>query len=87
MIPQGRRTFSRGPASTGYEIPREALKEWLHRGGKPAKLMRIARALPRSTEPVLDALEILAWAATAPSARAGEPRSRATGTPLPVLPA
>ncbi|MBN9212778.1 MAG: hypothetical protein BGO45_00025 [Microbacterium sp. 71-36] len=47
-------------ASTGYEIPRDALKEWLRRGGKPAKLMKIARALPRSTKPVLDALEILA---------------------------
>lgn len=47
-------------ASTGYEIPRDALKEWLRRGGKPAKLMKIARALPRSTKPVLDALEMLA---------------------------
>ncbi|MBQ9917758.1 MAG: hypothetical protein IJO71_11245 [Microbacterium sp.] len=47
-------------AMTGYEIPRDALKEWLRRGGKPARLMKIARALPRSAKPVLDALEHLA---------------------------
>ncbi len=47
-------------ADTGYEIPRDALKEWLRRGGKPATLMKVAQALPRSTKPVRDALEILA---------------------------
>lgn len=47
-------------AETGYEIPRDALKEWLRRGGKPAKLMKIAQLLPRSTKPVREALEILA---------------------------
>lgn len=46
-------------ASTGYEIPREALKEWLRRGGKPAKLVQAAVDLPRTKTPVLDALEAL----------------------------
>lgn len=46
-------------ADTGYEIPRDALKEWLRRGGKPAKLMKVARTLPRSAKPVRDALEML----------------------------
>lgn len=46
-------------ASIGYEVPRDALKEWLRRGGKPADLMRIASMLPRSKAPVLQALDIL----------------------------
>lgn len=45
---------------TGYEMPREALKEWLRRGGKPARLMEIASRLPRAKSPVLQALEALA---------------------------
>lgn len=43
----------------GYEIARDALKEWLRRGGKPAALMSIASQLPRAKTPILDALEIL----------------------------
>ena len=44
----------------GYELAREALKEWLRRGGKPARLMEIASRLPRAKSPVLQALEALA---------------------------
>lgn len=44
----------------GYELSREALKEWLRRGGKPARLMQIASQLPRAKSPVLQALEALA---------------------------
>ena len=44
----------------GYELAREALKEWLRRGGKPARLMEIASRLPRAKSPVLRALEALA---------------------------
>jgi hypothetical protein len=44
----------------GYDLPREALKEWLRCGGKPAQLMGIASRLPRAKSPVLQALEALA---------------------------
>lgn len=44
----------------GYELARESLKEWLRRGGKPARLMEIASRLPRAKSPVLHALEMLA---------------------------
>lgn len=44
----------------GYELARESLKEWLRRGGKPARLMAIASRLPRAKSPVLQALEALA---------------------------
>ena len=44
----------------GYELARESLKEWLRRGGKPARLMEIASRLPRAKSPVLQALEALA---------------------------
>lgn len=44
----------------GYELARESLKEWLRRGGKPARLMEIASQLPRAKFPVLRALEALA---------------------------
>lgn len=43
----------------GYELARDALKEWLRRGGKPARLMEIASRLPRAKSPVLQALEAL----------------------------
>jgi len=43
----------------GYELARDALKEWLRRGGKPARLMELASHLPRAKSPVLQALEIL----------------------------
>jgi predicted transcriptional regulator of viral defense system len=44
----------------GYEISRDALREWLKRGGKPAEIMAIASKLPRAKTPILHALEILA---------------------------
>jgi hypothetical protein len=43
----------------GYELGRDALREWLRRGGKPARLIDIAIHLPRARSPVLHALEIL----------------------------
>jgi predicted transcriptional regulator of viral defense system len=43
----------------GYELARDALKEWLRRGGKPAQLIQIASQLPRAIGPVLRALEAL----------------------------
>lgn len=43
----------------GYETARDALKEWLRRGGKPNQLMQIALQLPRTKAPVLRALEAL----------------------------
>ncbi|WP_454561503.1 type IV toxin-antitoxin system AbiEi family antitoxin domain-containing protein [Mycobacterium haemophilum] len=44
----------------GYELARDALREWLRRGGKPARLIEIASRLPRAKSPVLQALDILA---------------------------
>jgi hypothetical protein len=44
----------------GYEVARDALKEWMRRGGKPARLLEIAARLPRAKGPLLRALEILA---------------------------
>lgn len=46
--------------SLGYEIGRDALKEWLRRGGKPSALMQVAGQLPRTKGIVLRALEYLA---------------------------
>ena len=43
----------------GYEVAREAVKEWLSRGGKPAELMSLAALLPRAKAPLLQALEAL----------------------------
>lgn len=43
----------------GYETARDALKEWLRRGGKPARLIDIATRLPRTKGPVLQALDAL----------------------------
>ena len=43
----------------GYEIARDALKEWLQRGGKPSELLRVSQHLPRTKGPVLHALEML----------------------------
>ncbi len=67
-IPRGSRT----PASTGaiadafrlrgrvgYELARDALREWLRRGGKPARLIEIASRLPRAKSPILQALDML----------------------------
>lgn len=44
----------------GYGLARESLREWLRRGGKPARLMEMASRLPRAKSPVLQALEMLA---------------------------
>lgn len=41
----------------GYETARNALREWLRRGGKPADMIQIARLLPRSIGPVLKTFE------------------------------
>jgi predicted transcriptional regulator of viral defense system len=43
----------------GYELARDALREWLRRGGKPATLIAIASHLPRAKSPVLQALDML----------------------------
>ncbi len=43
----------------GYELARDALREWLRRGGKPARLIDIAVRLPRAKSPVLQALEMM----------------------------
>lgn len=44
----------------GYELARDALREWLRRGGKPARLIEIATRLPREKSPVLQTLAMLA---------------------------
>ena len=43
----------------GYELARDALKEWLRRGGKPVRLIEVATRLPRAKAPVLQALDAL----------------------------
>lgn len=43
----------------GYETARDALKEWLRRGGKPAQLIKIATQLPRAKAPVVNALDMM----------------------------
>lgn len=43
----------------GYELGRDALKEWLRRGGKPAAIAAMATRLPRARTPILTALEML----------------------------
>ncbi|WP_026365985.1 type IV toxin-antitoxin system AbiEi family antitoxin domain-containing protein [Promicromonospora sukumoe] len=45
--------------SLGYELGRDALREWLRRGGKPARLLAVASRLPRSRGPLQHALEAL----------------------------
>lgn len=45
--------------SLGYEAGRDALREWLRRGGKPADLMPFANRLPRARQPLLEALQVL----------------------------
>lgn len=47
-------------SEVGYEVARDALREWLRRGGKPAQLIEIASHLPRAKSPVFRALEMLA---------------------------
>lgn len=47
-------------AEVGYELARDALKEWLRRGGKPAQLINLATTLPRAKAPILTALDALA---------------------------
>jgi predicted transcriptional regulator of viral defense system len=46
-------------SAIGYEAARDATKEWLRRGGKPADLMQVAKQIPRAKSPVLAALEML----------------------------
>jgi len=47
-------------AEVGYELGRDALKEWLRRGGKPTTMIAMAESLPRARRPLVTALEILA---------------------------
>jgi hypothetical protein len=47
-------------SEVGYELARDALREWLRRGGKPGRLIEIASRLPRAKSPVLQGLEMLA---------------------------
>jgi predicted transcriptional regulator of viral defense system len=46
-------------SAVGYEAGRDALREWLHRGGKPTRLMEMATQLPRAKAPLLRMLEAL----------------------------
>lgn len=43
----------------GYEIARDALREWLRRGGTPARLIAMAARIPRAKTPIMNALEML----------------------------
>lgn len=43
----------------GYELARDALKEWLRRGGKPARMVEMATSLPRAKRPIMQALDLL----------------------------
>lgn len=47
-------------SDVGYELGRDALKEWLRRGGKPAVIAEMAKRLPRARTPLLNALDTLA---------------------------
>lgn len=47
-------------SAMGYELPRDALKEWLRRGGKPGRMVALATRLPRAKAPLLTALDALA---------------------------
>ena len=42
-----------------YEIARDALREWLRRGGEPAQLIAMAARIPRARTPIMNALEML----------------------------
>ena len=44
----------------GYETARDALREWLRRGGKPGRLIEMATRLPRARTPLLRTLDALA---------------------------
>ncbi|WP_256838110.1 type IV toxin-antitoxin system AbiEi family antitoxin domain-containing protein [Ornithinimicrobium faecis] len=46
-------------SAMGYELPRDALKEWLRRGGKPGRLVDLTTRLPRAKTPLLTALDAL----------------------------
>ena len=45
--------------AVGYELARDALRQWLRRGGQPSVLMSTASRLPRAKTPVLQALQML----------------------------
>ena len=47
-------------SAVGYESARDAMKERLRRGGKPAELIEVAAQLPRAMAPVLRTLEVMA---------------------------
>ncbi|HCB05100.1 MAG TPA: type IV toxin-antitoxin system AbiEi family antitoxin domain-containing protein [Nocardioides sp.] len=44
---------------TGYDLGRDALREWLRRGGKPATLIQVAQRLPRASGPIRAMLEAI----------------------------
>lgn len=46
-------------SEVGYELARNALREWLRRGGRPARLIEISSQLPRAKSPILQALDML----------------------------
>lgn len=43
----------------GYELGRDALREWLRRGGKPSELLELADQLPRAMTPLRQTLEAI----------------------------
>lgn len=47
-------------STLGHETGRDALKEWLRRGGKPTELMLVAEQLPYAKKPIAEALWYLA---------------------------
>ena len=50
-----------------YQLGLDALKEWLHRGGQPAHLLDLATQLPRTRQPLLQALQVILCGANRPS--------------------
>jgi len=44
----------------GYELGRDAMREWLRKGGQPANLAQIAARLPRAKGPLMQTLDALA---------------------------
>lgn len=47
-------------STLGHETGRDALKEWLRRGGKPTELMQVSEQLPTGTKLIAEALWYLA---------------------------
>ena len=47
------------PRRNRIELARDALRQWLRRGGQPARLIEMASRLPPAKSPVLHALQVL----------------------------